>query len=141
MSRVQFTAYGHHNITGKHRTTLEITTEEYLTKTGTCIIGISSDNNLAMLDDEIRNLARNPDTIIMLRMSVNGIVEEIRGHGSPGLSYENKVSMVARTSDYECDRTLMIRANKAASDLSREFIENLKEDGIAIVCELSYFTQ
>ena len=34
--------------------------------------------------------------------------------------------MIIRKSDYTCPRTLMINANKAAKDLSRELIEELK---------------
>jgi hypothetical protein len=34
--------------------------------------------------------------------------------------------VVVRKSDYFCSRTLAVRADKAASDLSRELVEKLK---------------
>ncbi len=141
MKRVQFTAYGHQNVVGEHHTTLEITTEDFLTTRGTCIIGIKADTNLAVLKDDIKALAKSSNTTIILRLKVGEMIEEIEGCGSPGLSYKDRTSMVARTSNYECDRTLMVGANKAASDLSRSFIRLAKHEGAIIECEIEYITQ
>ena len=74
-------------------------------------------------------------------MRVNELTEEVTGTGSPGLTYIDSTSMVARTSAFECGRTVMVNANKAASDLSREFIDRLKVNGVVIECELVYITQ
>jgi hypothetical protein len=141
MKRVQFIARGHHNIVGEHRTTLEITTEDFLTTKGTCIVGVNAETNLLSLDEDIKALAKAPSTRIILRLRVGEIIEEIEGRGSPGLSYRDGVSMVIRTSDYECDRTVMVGANKAASDLSRIFINSVNREDVKIECELEYITQ
>jgi hypothetical protein len=73
-------------------------------------------------------------------MSIDGLTEEVTGTGSPGLTYTDLTSMVARTSIFECGRTLMVNADKAASDLSRDFVDKLKRNGVLIDCELLYLT-
>ncbi len=140
MHRVRFFAFGHPNVMGMHATTVEITTENHLTRRGTCIIAIRASQNLRDFKKEIRDMARRPDTQIILRMLVDGVIEEIRGHGGHGLTYSDSVSMVVRKSQYECGRTLMIGADKAASDLSRDFIGRLRRPGSRLECELEYIT-
>jgi hypothetical protein len=141
MQRVQFKAYGHENVIGEHKTTVELTSEDYLTRTGTCIVGVCSNITLDQMDSTIKKLASLPSTKIVLRMSVDGLKEEITGSGGPKLTYMDSTSMVARTSAFECGRTLMVKADKAASDLSRDFIDRLKVSGAVIKCELVYITQ
>ncbi|MCK5150219.1 MAG: DUF371 domain-containing protein [Candidatus Thorarchaeota archaeon] len=141
MRRVSFRAYGHDNVIGNHRTTVELTSEEFLTPKGTCIIGIRSDMTLNTLDDDIKKLALSENTKIILRLTAGDFSEEIVGHGSPGLTYVDGISMVARTSTYECGRTLMIRADKAASDLSRELVNQMQKPDMPIDCELIFITE
>ena len=140
MQRVQFKAYGHENVIGEHKTTIELTSEDFLTKKGTCIVGVDSDISLNQMDSKIKRLASMSSTKIVLRMSINGLTEEVIGTGSPGLTYTDSTSMVARTSTFECGRTLMVNADKAASDLSRDFVDRLKVNGVVIECELTYVT-
>jgi len=140
MRRVQFKAFGHENVIGEHKTTVELTSEGFLTLQGTCIIGVNAEMTLNDLDSDIKNLARLETTKIILRMAVGGIVEEVTGTGGSGLTYSDPTSMVARTSSYQCDRTLMINADKAASDLRRDFIEKVKESNPVIDCELVFST-
>ena len=141
MQRVQFQAYGHQNIIGKHSTTLEITSEASLTKRGSCIIGVKATQTLHDLDNSLKKLASMITTKIILRMKVDDLLEEVIGWGSPGLTYADTTSMVARTSHFECDRTLMVGANKAASDLSRRFVEQLKSPDAFLCCELEFITE
>ena len=141
MRSVRFWAYGDGNIVGLHSTTLEITREDTLTKRGTCIVGVRSNLSLSELDAEIRSLAKQPTTTIRLAMAVAGLSEEIVGRGSTGLTYSDNTSMVARKSTYECGRTLMVQADKAASDLSRAFVKATKKPGAQIDCELSFISQ
>ena len=138
---MQFKAYGHQNVISEHKSTVELTSEGHLTRQGTCIIGIGANLTLNDLDSEIKALAQLETTKIVLRMVVDGLVEEVTGTGGSGLTYLDPTSMVARTSSYQCDRTLMINADKAASDLSRNFIEKLKDSGVVIDCELVFTTQ
>jgi len=141
MRSVSFVAYGHENVVGLHKTTTELTTESFLTPQGTCIIGVKSDQSLSNLSDEIKQMVKSKETRIHLKMKVNGETEEIVGYGSPGLTYEDSTSMVARTSPFECGRTLMVNSDKAASDLKRSFIEKLKEVDVLIECKLVFISE
>ncbi|MHA1935306.1 MAG: DUF371 domain-containing protein [Candidatus Thorarchaeota archaeon] len=95
---------------------------------------------LRRLGEEFKTLASSIDTRIILRMKAAGFVEEIRGTGSPGLTYLDDISMVARTSSFECERTLMVNADKAASDLNRLFVKKLKNVDTIIECELEFIS-
>jgi len=138
---VPFKAFGHENVTGKHKTTVEITSENFLTRQGTCIVGIQATQTLAGLDSTIKELATLETTKILLVMEVNGIIEQVTGTGAPGLSYSDSMSMVARTSSYQCGRTLMIHSDKAASDLSKDFVKGLKDSRAVMNCELHFIDQ
>jgi len=141
MRKVRFQAFGHENVIGEHPTTLEITTESSLTKQGTCIIGVKANQTLDALDDVHRSLASKETTRIILKMTAGNFEEIVTGWGSSGLTYSNSTSMVARKSSFECGRTLMVRADKAASDLPRSFIEQLKNPDTVLDCELTFFTE
>jgi hypothetical protein len=141
MHLVRFKAYGHENVIGEHKTTVEITTEDYLTKQGTCIVGVQATQKLSDLAPEIRELATLETTKIVLVMEVEGIIEQVTGTGGQNLTYSDSVSMVARTSSYQCGRTLMINADKAASNLSREFVRLLKKNGVVMNCELHFIPE
>jgi hypothetical protein len=141
MLRIQFKAFGHENVIGEHKTTVELTSERHLTKQGTCIMGVRADITLNQLDSKIKKLALSSNTKIVLRMSVDGLTEEVTGTGSPGLTYTDPISMVTRTSTFVCGRTLMVSADKAASDLNRDFVDRLKASSVVIECELVYITQ
>lgn len=141
MPRVQFQAFGHENVVGDHKTTLELTSEKFLTREGTCIIGIRSNQTLSQLTPEIKALASSKDTRIVLKLRMKGETQEIIGRGDPGLTYSDSVSMVVRKSTYVCGRTLMVEADKAASDLDRSFVELLKSHETVIDCELVYITE
>ncbi len=140
MRTVSFRAYGHENVAGTHKTTLELTSETFLTPTGTCIVGVKSDLTLNRLDEDIKSLARSENTEIRLTLLVNGLREEIVGWGSQGLTYTDETSIVIRTSSFECPRTLMINADKAAADISRDLIEELQNPKISLDCRLTFVT-
>lgn len=138
---VSFRAYGHENVIGKHRTTLEITSEDFLTRRGTCIVGIRATQTLSTLDSSIKKLAGLETTKIVLVLQTGEMIEQITGTGGPRLTYADPVSMVARTSSYQCGRTLMIHADKAASDLSDEFVNTLRDGNAVLKCELHFIPQ
>ncbi len=141
MHLVRFKAYGHENVIGEHKTTVEITTEDYLTKQGTCIVGVQATQKLSEFSSEIRALVSLETTRIVLVMEVAGIKEQVTGTGGSALTYTDSISMVARTSLFQCGRTLMINADKAASDLSREFVNKLSEKRIKMNCELHFIPE
>ncbi|MFW9907321.1 MAG: DUF371 domain-containing protein [Candidatus Thorarchaeota archaeon] len=141
MQRVVFLAYGHENVIGSHRTTTELTSEDFLTTQGTCIVGIGANLTLNRLDQTIKNLAKSGQTKIILRLSAGNHSDEIIGRGSKGLTYSSDLSMVARTSSYECDRTLMVLADKAAANLDRKLVSQMQISGNPIECEIEFVSE
>jgi hypothetical protein len=122
-----FYAWGHFNVKATHRTTLEITKEEHLTPRGDCIIAIKSEKSVSDLDPEVKQAIRCEDAKVSLMLRLLDLEEVISGRGSERLLLMSPLSMVCRKSDYICPRTLMIRCDKAAIDISRELIEHLKK--------------
>lgn len=126
---------------GTHRTTLELTSEDFLTERGTCIVGVRASKTLDRFSQDIKKLASLDSTTIILRMSVGNEKHEVHGRGSEGLTYSDPTSMVVRTSSYECGRTLMVNADRAAIDLDRSFVELLKRNETRILCEVEYLSE
>ena len=123
----EVTASGHENIEATHPTTLEITKEKRLSRRGDCIIAVGADKSLADLSDEFKECLRKPNAKLTLTIEVDGITEQISAQGSPNLILTHQFDMVVRKSSYVDDRTLAVKANKAAHDLSREFVEKLQK--------------
>ena len=97
---------------GDHRTTVEITSESNLTPRGTCIVGVQADMTLQSLDSQVKQLAKSPNTRIVLKLAAADLTEEIEGRGNSGLTYSDSVSMVARKSSFVCGRTLMVKLTR-----------------------------
>ena len=109
-----------------HSMTFEITTHSNLTKRGDCIIAVKASRSLLDLSSDFKRLCKNERTRIALEIEAGGISESIVGRGSPALRLDHPSEIVARKSTYISDRTLMIQANKAAFDLSRDLVRELK---------------
>jgi len=67
----------------------------------------------------------NDRSRILVELNASGMVERISGHGSHLLTLEDEQDLVIRKSTYISNRTLMINADKAASDLPRQFIRRV----------------
>ena len=116
--KVSFKANGHKNITAKHKTTFEFTKDSYVSETGDCIIGVNSDFSIP------------PDFIsenreIIIEMKAEGISERVCATINPDFSDAHEI--VVRKSDFNSDRTIAVRADKACADLSPEFRNKLKD--------------
>jgi len=119
-------ARGHGNIQASNKTTFEITKETFLTKHGDCIIAVGAIKGTADLKSEFQEAARNERARMMIRIEAGGEVEAVNAWGSPKLLLTHPTDLVVRRSDYVCDRTLAIHADKAARDLSRKLAEKLR---------------
>ncbi|MGV8143915.1 MAG: DUF371 domain-containing protein [Methanothermobacter sp.] len=122
-----FHARGHKNMTSAHKTTFEITRDKKIGKTADCIIGVQSEAILEDLPTELRKAIKDENTLIKIKLETENAVDEIKGYGHSNLNLNHPTDMVCRKSDYTCNRTLMIKADKAAVDLKRELIHDLKE--------------
>jgi len=120
------TAYGHGLVQATHETTFEITRDTHLTKKGNCIIAVKADKGLIDLSRDFKDATKNADSKITIVIEANDEKETIIAHGDPNLSFSHPTDMVVRKSSYVCSRTLAVKADKAAIDLSKRLVEKLR---------------
>ena len=125
MRKVIF-GYGHKNILATHKTTLEFTKDTHLSKKGNCIVTVATDKALADLSAEFKENLRKTNAKLTILIEVDDLSEQVSAHGSSRLILTHPTDIVIRKSDYVCNRTLAIHADKAAQDLSRNLVEKLK---------------
>jgi hypothetical protein len=121
--------------------TFEITKDAHLTKKGDCIIAVKADKSLTDLSPEFKEAAKKPDAKLTIRIKAGKERETITASGDPRLLFAHSTDMVVRKSNYICSRTLAIKANKAANDLSKKLIETLKNPNQKIKVTLTVNTQ
>lgn len=131
------TAYGHPNISATHPTTLEITKEPELTRRGDCIIAVKADKAVADLSSNFKKAAKNKNAKILITVETGGIKETIHAYGNPNLTFTHKTDMVIRKSNYTCNRTLAVKADKAAKNLSRKLIQKLQQPNQKVLITLT----
>ena len=119
-------ARGHPNVTAKHPHTLEITQEDYLTKKGDCIIGILADKSLPDLSEEFKDKLKKGSKVKII-LQCDDVTDQVIAYGHPKLTFQHPHDMVIRKSNFICDRTLAVKADKSARELKRELIEKLKQ--------------
>ena len=119
-------AYGHRNVKATHKSTFEITKDKELSVRGDCIVAVSADKGLYDLKPEFKELLRREDAKLTILIDAGGITEIVKASGSPRLILSHPTDIVVRKSDYICHRTLAVKADKAAYDLSRALVEKLK---------------
>ncbi len=134
-----FRARGHELIKANHKTTLEITKDDYLTKKGDCIIAINSEKACSDLKEDVKRLIRSDDSEIKITLECEGVKEVIKGHGSSKLILNDSRSIVIRKSSYVDQRTLAIMADKSASDVSRSFVEKVRNRNALIEIMIEVF--
>ncbi len=119
-------AFGHRNVKATHRTTFEITKEKELSVRGDCIVAVSADKGFPDFRPEFKELLRRDGAKLKVQIEVNGITETASAFGSSKLILAHPTDLVVRKSNHICNRTLAIRADKAACDLSRELVARLQ---------------
>ncbi|WP_128477598.1 DUF371 domain-containing protein [Halorussus pelagicus] len=124
-------ARGHENVSAAHQSTFEVTTDDYLTPAGDCILGIEADRSPADFDPEFVAACQHADATITARFEVAGDDETysqtVTGRGHPDLAFENDRSAVGRTSDYVDDRTILVGSEFAAEGFDRELVAALAD--------------
>lgn len=120
-----FFCYGHPNITGKHKNTLEFTKENDLRLEGDCIIGVKADFQLNKIKETIKDKKEFKVTI-----KVDGISESINCLANHNFNDDHEI--VLRKSNFNSERSLGMMADKACIDLPREFIGKLKNPNVKI---------
>ncbi len=118
---------GHRKVNSLHKTTFEVTRDKQIFITADCIIGVQSESILEYLPIEIKKAIRDENAVIKIKLETENAEDTINGYGHENLTLIHPTDMVCRKSSYTCSRTLMIKADKAAVDLKKELIKDLKD--------------
>jgi hypothetical protein len=129
MPVLSFFAYGHPNISCRHDKTIEFTTDKDIGKVADCIVGIRSDFDIRKMDFLKDNVK------VKVTMTANGKEESLMGYGHPDLHIKG---CIFRRSNVINDKTALIRCNKTARQLDRNFVKELQSANtkIEIVLEV-----
>ncbi len=132
------TVYGHQNIRGTHSTTIEVTTEDHLTKRGDCIIGVRASHSLSDLRETLYPLKGSH---IRVTFSVRGEKgdeekDEVIGFVHPSLEFADTRAIIIRKSSFLCPRTLLIQSTKGAVNLNRQLLEKMRNPHQKMVIEI-----
>lgn len=126
-------ARGHEHVSAAHASTFEVTTDDYLTPAGDCILAIDADRAPADFDPEFVEACRDADATITVTIEADGHRESVEGRGDSDLEFASERSAVGRTSDYVDDRTIVVGAEFAAEGFDRELVDALAEGAEATV--------
>jgi len=119
-------ACGHENIQATHKTTFEITREKALTKRGDCVVAVDATKGAAGLHPGFKEAAKKEGAKLTITIETGELKEVVNAKGCPRLLFLHPTDLVVRKSDHVCSRTIGIRADKAAIDISRKIVEKLR---------------
>lgn len=128
-------ARGHEHVTARHGSTFEVTTDDWLTPAGDCIIGVAADRAPADLNPGFVAACRDRSSTVTVTLTTSDHEAVVTGRGHPDLTFASDRSLVGRTSTYVDDRTVLVDADTAAADLDRGLVEALA-DGATLACRL-----
>jgi len=118
------TAKGHPLIQCTHTTTIELTKDTYLTKNGTCILGIEASKACYDLNHLLKKKIIDGEKISVI-IKAGNIIDSFYGFGDKNLTLLSKKDIIFRKSDFICDRTILIKCSKSSTELNRKIIKNL----------------
>ena len=117
-----FTAYGHENISACHKNTIEFTKDKEVSPEGDCILGVGSDYKL----DEVKKFISGKKKLKCM-IEVDGVSDEFEFIPNPKFNDSNE--MVFRLGEFASERTLGLRASKAAKHIKRDIAGKMKVSG------------
>jgi hypothetical protein len=119
------TARGHENVTAEHGSTFEVTSDDFLTPAGDCILAVEADHTPADFAESFVEACRHHDATITVSLETDTLTDRIEARGHPDLRFESDRSLVGRTSDYLDERTVAVGATKAARGVDRDLVAAL----------------
>jgi hypothetical protein len=78
------------------------------------------------LDIAFRKALRKDDARVVIQIECGGVAETVNAFGDSNLILDHRTEIVVRKTNHIDDRTLTVRADKAACDLSRKLVERLR---------------
>lgn len=128
-------ASGHEHVAAAHESTLEVTTDDWLTPAGDCIVGVAADRAPVSFAGAFVEACRDHTARVEVVLRADGHESRVDARGHPDLTFESDRSLVVRTSDYVDDRTVAVGADAAATDLDDELVAALA-DGAALTVDI-----
>ncbi|MFB6126773.1 MAG: DUF371 domain-containing protein, partial [Halolamina sp.] len=99
---------------------------DWLTPAGDCIVGVEADRAPAAFDPAFvaacQSRSATIEATVVAEAGSRRAEETVVGRGHPELTFENERSLVARTSTYVDDRTVLVDADRAAADFDRKLV-------------------
>ena len=130
-------ATGHEHVRAEHASTFEVTTDDWLTPAGDCILAVDADRAPADFDDSFRDAVQDADATVRVSLEVDGTRTTFEGRGHPDLVLTDDRSMVGRTSTHVDDRTVMLAADGAAESVDRDVVDALADGAdVRVVLEV-----
>jgi hypothetical protein len=120
-------AWGHINVRATHKTTFEITKEKELTPRGDCIIGVKATKGASELSNELKDIIKNNEAVLVIALFTENHKDIVIARGSYRLTLGDQTKIIVRKSSYVNDATIGIYSNKAAVDIDRELIDDLRK--------------
>lgn len=121
------TARGHEHVTAHHESTFEVTSDEFLTPAGDCILAIDADRTPRDFDDAFVTACQDAAARITITCEAAGLTEQVTGRGHPDLTFTSNRSLVCRTSEYVDGRTVAVETSQAAAGFNRQLVAALAE--------------
>ena len=87
---------------------------------------MAADKGIKDLSDEFKRILKKTSVKLTIVIQANDKRERVEAWGTPKLTFDHATDLVVRKSSYVCERTLAIKANKAAKDFSRCLVAKLK---------------
>jgi hypothetical protein len=129
-------ATGHEHVLAEHASTLEVTSDDFLTPAGDCILGVEADTVPAEFGEDFVAACRDQNATITVELEAGEHTDRVEARGDPELTFASDRSAVVRTSDYVDGRTVAVGADAAAADVDRDLVEALA-DGAKLDVTLS----
>ena len=123
---VTLRAEGHEHVSAEHGSTFEVTSDDWLTPAGDCILAVEADTTPADVPRSFVAACRSHEATVVAEFAAADATQTVTGRGHPELTYEGDRSMVGRTSDYVDERTIMVGADAAAGDFDRRLVTALE---------------
>ena len=120
-------AKGHENILATNQKTFEITKDFHLTKRGDCIVAVGANKSGSDLNREFIRALQREEAQLSISFKIDDDEVVVHARGNPNLTISHPTDLVIRKSNFICNRTLGIAANKTAYDFPRRIIKKLRE--------------
>jgi uncharacterized protein len=117
---------GHRNVQSLHARTIEITKDPNLTLRGDCIIGVRANKSCWDMSEKLQRLLKDDSSSIVVDIIVGNKSFKINGFGNKRLLLLSKRDIVIRKTSFICERTMVIRCDKASCDIPRDIVLSLQ---------------